>query len=118
MVVMVLPPHHLIHLNIFFLPEWRVYGDSTRFGHEWFFFSFSFSFSFFLGLCVDHTKNIPTLQLIFFFGFNPSSLICNFFNLHWLFLIWFYFWFLLWSFDFWNLFLDLVLFFELLFVLF
>jgi len=57
-----------------------------------FFLSFSFfSFSFFLDLHTSHAKNQINPSIVFFFRFSPSSLICNFFYLRWLFLIEFYF---------------------------
>jgi hypothetical protein len=75
-------------------------------------------FFLFLGLYADHAKNHISSSIYFFFEFNPSSLICNFYYLHWLFLIEFYFLFHTWSFDFWIWFSNLILIFELLFVLF
>jgi hypothetical protein len=47
-------------------------------GNVFSFFLF-FSFSFFLDLHAGYAKIKPALQLIFFFSFNPSSFICNFF---------------------------------------
>ena len=99
MVVMTLPPRHLIRLNVLFLPGLHIFGGLARFDQNLaFFFLFLFSFFFFLKSRLGHAKSH-----FFFFGFSPSF-ICNFLYLHWLFLIEFYIWFHHYSFDFWILF--------------
>jgi hypothetical protein len=60
-------------------------------------------------ICVQAMPKIKIRPSIFlFFRFSPSYLIFNFFYLHWLFLIGFYFLFHTWSFNFWNCFSNLV----------
>jgi len=77
-----------------------------QFGWKWIFFLFFPSLS--SWICVQAMHKIKlAIQLIFFFRLSPSSLICNFFYLHWLFLIGLYFLFHLWLFDFWDLFSSL-----------
>jgi hypothetical protein len=65
-VIMILP-HHLIHLDIYLLFRWHMCGDSTWFGLKLLFFSLFLSFSFFFRFCAGHEKIISTLQFIFFF---------------------------------------------------
>jgi hypothetical protein len=66
-----------------------MYDGLARFSRKWLFF-FLPSLSFWI--CMQAMpKSKPTLQLFFFFRFSPSSLICNFFYLHWLLLIPFFF---------------------------
>jgi hypothetical protein len=83
-------------------------------------FFFFFSFPFFLPkiMCWPCEKSYQPINLFIFFGFSPSSIICNFLYLHWLFLIGLYIWFHHWSFDFWIFFFKFGIHYELLFVLF
>jgi hypothetical protein len=109
MVVTMILPHNLIHLGFFFLYKWRVYGGSTWFDMKLlFFFNSLFSFSFFLGLHVDHAKIHTSLSIFFF-----DSITLLLFEIVLFTLIVFY-WILFlisppWSFDFFNLFSNLVL---------
>jgi hypothetical protein len=76
---------------------------------EMVFLSF-FLFLFFLSdLCVGYVEN-QTSPLIFFLSIQSLFSYLHFFNLYWLFLIGFCFWFHPWLFDFLNLFSNLVLF--------
>ena len=43
-VAIIILPHHLIHLDIFYLRGWRMYGDYDWFDSNFLFFFFSFSF--------------------------------------------------------------------------
>jgi hypothetical protein len=86
---LVLLTHHWIYFTI--LLSWMTH--IWWFGAAWlemFFYPF-FSFSFFLDLRASHAKNQINPLIDFFFQFNPSSFICNFFYLYWLLLIGFYF---------------------------
>ena len=70
-VVMALPPYHLIRP---FLPRWPVYCGSTRFDRKWLFFSFFFFPSLSSWDCVlNMQKIISALQFIF--SFDSVSLL-------------------------------------------
>jgi len=93
----------------FFLLVARVWWFIVVWPQNYFYFLSFFSFSFFLELWVDHAKIHISHSIYFFFWFSLSSHIFQLFYLHWLFLIGFYFLFHPWSFDFFNLFSNLVL---------
>jgi hypothetical protein len=103
-VVMALPPHYLICLGVLFLPGGRMYGGSAGLaGNDFFFLLFLSGIA-----CWPCKKSYQPFNL-FFLWIQSLFLICNFFYLHWLFLIGFYFLFHLCLFYFWNLFSNLAL---------
>ena len=94
-VVTVIPPYHLTHLGILFLSRWRVYGDSAWFGLKLLFYSF-----FLHRIACSPWKNSFQLFILFLLLIQFLFSYLQVLNLHWLFLIWFYFCFYPWSFDF------------------
>jgi hypothetical protein len=66
-VVMTLPPRHLIRLNVLFLPGLHIFGGLARFDQNLaFFFVSLFSFFFFLKSRVGHAKTHISLSIYLF----------------------------------------------------
>jgi len=70
----------LICLNVLFLLERHVHGDSIWFGTDWIFFFYHFSLIH-LNLQVDPQKIHSKPSFSFIFRFSPCSFNCNFFIL-------------------------------------
>jgi len=72
--IIIVTPHHSIHLDIFFLSRWHVHGDFVWFGVGLIFFYFLHFFLVCHNLCVA-IKKITTITTTFQFIFLSDSIL-------------------------------------------